>query len=113
MARDKTRIKRKERKNIASGVAHVNSTFNNTKILISDVQGNAISHGRLPAPWASKGRGNRHPTLLRWLQKMQARRRRITALKRWKSKFRAPVRAVNRLCARWPQLASTSRRSVT
>ena len=48
MARDKTRIKRKERKNIAAGVAHVNSSFNNTKILISDVQGNAIS-------WSSAG----------------------------------------------------------
>ena len=48
MARDKTRVKRKERKNIASGVAHVNSTFNNTKILISDVQGNAIA-------WSSAG----------------------------------------------------------
>ena len=40
--------KRKERKNIAAGVAHVNSSFNNTKILISDVQGNAIS-------WSSSG----------------------------------------------------------
>ena len=48
MARDKTRTKRKERKNIAAGVAHVNSSFNNTKILISDVQGNAIS-------WSSSG----------------------------------------------------------
>jgi len=48
MARDKVRVKRKERKNIAAGVAHVNSTFNNTKILISDVQGNAIS-------WSSAG----------------------------------------------------------
>lgn len=48
MARDKLRVKRKERKNIAAGVAHVNSTFNNTKILISDVQGNAIS-------WSSAG----------------------------------------------------------
>ena len=48
MARDKTRIRRKERKNIAAGVAHVNSSFNNTKILISDVQGNAIS-------WSSAG----------------------------------------------------------
>lgn len=48
MAREKTRIKRKERKNIATGVAHVNSTFNNTKVLISDVQGNAIS-------WSSAG----------------------------------------------------------
>ncbi|MBL9054652.1 MAG: 30S ribosomal protein S11, partial [Rhodobacteraceae bacterium] len=51
MARDTknaARIKRKERKNIAAGVAHVNSSFNNTKILISDVQGNAIS-------WSSAG----------------------------------------------------------
>ena len=48
MARDKTRMKRKERKNIAAGVAHVNSSFNNTKILISDVQGNAIA-------WSSAG----------------------------------------------------------
>ena len=48
MARDKTRTKKKERKNIASGVAHVNSSFNNTKILISDVQGNAIA-------WSSAG----------------------------------------------------------
>ena len=48
MAREKTRVKRKERKNIAAGVAHVNSSFNNTKILISDVQGNAIS-------WSSAG----------------------------------------------------------
>ena len=50
MARDTkaTRMKKKERKNIAAGVAHVNSSFNNTKILISDVQGNAIS-------WSSAG----------------------------------------------------------
>ena len=50
MARDTkvTRMKRKERKNIAAGVAHVNSSFNNTKILISDVQGNAIA-------WSSSG----------------------------------------------------------
>ena len=48
MARDKTRTKRKVSKNIAAGVAHVNSSFNNTKILISDVQGNAIS-------WSSAG----------------------------------------------------------
>ena len=50
MARDTkaSRTKKKERKNIAAGVAHVNSSFNNTKILISDVQGNAIS-------WSSSG----------------------------------------------------------
>ena len=40
--------KRKERKNIAAGIAHVNSTFNNTMITITDVQGNTIS-------WSSAG----------------------------------------------------------
>jgi len=48
MATDKTRIRRRERKNIVSGVAHVNSTFNNTMVTISDVQGNTIS-------WSSAG----------------------------------------------------------
>lgn len=42
------RTKRRERKNITSGVAHVSSTFNNTKVTISDAQGNAIS-------WSSAG----------------------------------------------------------
>jgi small subunit ribosomal protein S11 len=48
MARDKIRAKKKVSKNITSGVAHVNSSFNNTKILISDAQGNAIA-------WSSSG----------------------------------------------------------
>jgi small subunit ribosomal protein S11 len=48
MAREKRVAKKKVRKNIAAGVAHVNSSFNNTKILISDVQGNAIA-------WSSAG----------------------------------------------------------
>ena len=48
MARDTRKTKRKVSKNIAAGVAHVNSSFNNTKILISDVQGNAIA-------WSSAG----------------------------------------------------------
>ncbi len=48
MARDRTRVRRRERKNITTGVAHVNSSFNNTKILIADAQGNAIS-------WSSAG----------------------------------------------------------
>lgn len=48
MARDKAKLKRKARKNISSGIAHINSSFNNTKILISDAQGNAIS-------WSSAG----------------------------------------------------------
>ncbi len=43
-----TRVKRRERKNISSGVAHVSATFNNTIITITDAQGNAIA-------WASAG----------------------------------------------------------
>ncbi|MGD9638203.1 MAG: 30S ribosomal protein S11 [Alphaproteobacteria bacterium] len=37
------RPKRRERKNITSGVAHVNSTFNNTRVTITDTEGNVIS----------------------------------------------------------------------
>lgn len=43
MAKEKTRVKRRERKNITSAIAHVAATFNNTKVTISDVQGNVIS----------------------------------------------------------------------
>lgn len=48
MAKEKTRVKRREKKNITSGVAHVSATFNNTMITITDAQGNAIS-------WSSAG----------------------------------------------------------
>ena len=37
------RPRRRERKNITSGIAHVNASFNNTMITITDVQGNTIS----------------------------------------------------------------------
>ena len=47
MARAPVR-KRREKKNITSGIAHVNASFNNTMITISDVQGNTIS-------WSSAG----------------------------------------------------------
>jgi small subunit ribosomal protein S11 len=48
MVKDTTRVRRRERKNITSGIAHVNSTFNNTMITITDVQGNTIA-------WSSAG----------------------------------------------------------
>lgn len=48
MARRAVRTKRREKKNIDRGVAHIKSTFNNTVITITDVKGNAIS-------WASAG----------------------------------------------------------
>jgi small subunit ribosomal protein S11 len=43
------KTRRKERKNVSSGVVHVNSSFNNTMITITDVQGNTIA-------WASAGK---------------------------------------------------------
>ena len=53
------RPRRRERKNITSGVAHVSATFNNTMITITDAQGNAIA-------WSSAGsqgfRGSRKST---------------------------------------------------
>src|ERR1700731_189884 len=43
MGKEATRVRRRERKNIASGVAHVNASFNNTMITITDVEGNTIA----------------------------------------------------------------------
>ena len=43
MAKDTATAKKKIRKNISNAVAHVNATFNNTIITISDAQGNAIA----------------------------------------------------------------------
>ena len=50
MANKKTVVKQKqkEKKNIAQGVAHIQSTFNNTMVTITDVKGNAIA-------WSSAG----------------------------------------------------------
>ena len=48
MAKAETRLKKKDRKNITNGVAHVKSTFNNTIVTIADAQGNVIS-------WSSAG----------------------------------------------------------
>ena len=48
MAEDSKKVKKRNKKNITSGVAHVNSTFNNTMITIADEKGNTIS-------WSSAG----------------------------------------------------------
>ncbi len=44
----RTRTKRKEKKNIATGVVHIQSTFNNTIVTITDAAGNAVA-------WSSAG----------------------------------------------------------
>ena len=50
MAANKKKVikKRRERKNIEKGAAHIRSSFNNTMVTITDLNGNAIS-------WASSG----------------------------------------------------------
>jgi len=50
MAQEKkvVKTKRRDRKNVAAGVAHINSTFNNTVVTITDPQGNTIA-------WSSCG----------------------------------------------------------
>ena len=57
--KQQTRVKRRERKNIEKGQAHIVSSFNNTMVTLSDLQGNVIS-------WASAGqlgfRGSRKST---------------------------------------------------
>lgn len=59
MARTVKRTKRKERKNVERGAAHIRSSFNNTIVTITDTAGNALS-------WASAGglgfRGSRKNT---------------------------------------------------
>jgi small subunit ribosomal protein S11 len=59
VAKKVARPKRKERKNIEHGIAHIRSSFNNTIITLTDTKGNALS-------WASAGglgfRGSRKST---------------------------------------------------
>lgn len=54
-----TKVRRRERKNISNGVAHISATFNNTMITITDAQGNTIA-------WSTAGamgfRGSRKST---------------------------------------------------
>ncbi len=59
VAKRATRTKRRDKKNIERGAAHIRSTFNNTIVTITDTAGNALS-------WASAGglgfRGSRKST---------------------------------------------------
>lgn len=48
MAKTTTKVRRKVKKNVAEGIAHIHASFNNTIITITDRQGNALS-------WASSG----------------------------------------------------------
>src|SRR6476469_1113507 len=100
MGKEATRVRRRERKNIASGIAHVNSSFNNTTITITDAQGNTIA-------WSSAGtmgfKGSRKST------PYAAQ----VAAEDVSKKAQAPGRAVNRRFARCRRRASPSHRFAT
>jgi len=83
MANENTRVRRRERKNITSGVAHVNSTFNNTLITITDAQGNAISWSSAGS-MASKAHANRPLMRHKLLPKMPVAKRWNMASRRLK-----------------------------
>ncbi|MBZ0106914.1 MAG: 30S ribosomal protein S11 [Sulfuricella denitrificans] len=59
MAKSNVRVRKKVKKNVAEGIAHVHASFNNTIVTITDRQGNALS-------WATSGgsgfRGSRKST---------------------------------------------------
>ncbi len=112
MARDTKRTKKKVSKNIAAGVAHVNSSFNNTKILISDVQGNAIA-------WSSSGtmgfKGSRKstPYAAQMAAEDAGRKAQEHGVKTLEVEVQGPPGSGREsACARWPLLVSTSPRSV-
>jgi small subunit ribosomal protein S11 len=48
MAKANTRVRKKVKKNVAEGIAHIHASFNNTIVTITDRQGNALS-------WATTG----------------------------------------------------------
>ena len=61
--------KRRVKKNIESGIAHIHATFNNTIVMITDVHGNAIAWSSAGA-LGFKGSRNLHHLLLKWHQKL-------------------------------------------
>ena len=83
--RRRRRASRRERKNITSGVAHVNATFNNTMITITDAQGNTIAWSSSGSR-ASRARASRRPMPRRWPPRMPAARRWSTACAPWRSR---------------------------
>ncbi len=112
MAKEATRVKRRERKNIVSGVAHVNASFNNTIITITDAQGNTIS-------WSSAGmmgfKGSRKstPYAAQVAAEDAARKASEHGMRTLEVEVTGPAPVASPRCARSRLRASRSRRSVT
>jgi small subunit ribosomal protein S11 len=73
MAKAPTRVRKKVKKNVAEGIAHIHASFNNTIVTITDRQGNALA-------WATsgssgfKGSRKRRPSPPRWRPRRPAAR---------------------------------------
>ena len=112
MAQAPQRIRRRERKNITAGVAHVNASFNNTMITITDAQGNAIA-------WSSAGmmgfKGSRKstPYAAQVAAEDAGRKAADHGVRTLEVEVKGPARAVRARSARCRRLASRSPRSVT
>lgn len=111
MAKEAARVRRRERKNISSGVAHVNSTFNNTMITITDAQGNSIA-------WSSAGaqgfKGSRKstPFAAQMAAEDVAKKAQEHGMRMLEVEVCGPAPVVNRHCAPCRRPASPSPRSV-
>jgi small subunit ribosomal protein S11 len=112
MAKEPSRVRRRERKNITAGVAHVNASFNNTMITISDAQGNAIS-------WSSAGamgfKGSRKstPYAAQVAAEDAGRKAQEHGVKTLEVKVSGPGSGREALCVRCSPSGSRSRPSMT
>ena len=87
-------VKAKGSKNVAAGIVHVISTFNNTLVTVTDLKGNVIgwsSAGKM----ASKAAARAPPTPPRWYPRMPAAKPWVTDSAKSKSASKVPVQAVN------------------
>ena len=94
------RVRKKVKKNVSEGIAHIHASFNNTIITITDRQGNALS-------WATSGgagfKGSRKSTPFAAQVAAENRRTRGAGMRREESRgagSRAPAPAASPPCAR-------------
>src|SRR5436190_15743043 len=106
------RLRRRERKNITSGTAHVAATFNNTMITITDAQGNTIA-------WSSSGsqgfKGSRKstPYAAQVAAEDAGRKAMEHGMRTLDIEVKGQAPAGNRPCARYRRSVSGSPRSAT
>jgi len=68
MAKPSTKVRKKVKKNVAEGIAHVHASFNNTIVTITDRQGNTW-HGRPAVRRVLRVRARARRLQLRWRPK--------------------------------------------